>query len=139
MKLKLAMLTGCLTALLGSTPLAVAHDGHPVGDSNEVFKINKSGEVKLAGETRFGSVTIKKGKYLVEHRIDGSGHTFIFTSTDKPKKVLEAVSPEPIPVHSRVLASPGPVKSSGVYVHYEKKIYRVLKIEIAGENAAHVF
>lgn len=132
-------LAACLIVLLFAVRLpALPHD-EDEGPS-PIWKIDKKGEVKIGIDTQVGEWLLKKGTYLVEHRAQGDSHVHLFTFTriEKPKKGAPAVVSEKIEVASTVIPTER-IKNSAVHTEHEhdKDIYRVTKIEIAGENFEH--
>ena len=67
-----------LTAM-GSAPLAHDEDGGP---GQAVFKVDGKGAVKIGDPVKMGDLTVPKGRYLLEHRVDGAEHIVVLTRTD---------------------------------------------------------
>ena len=131
-------LAACLILLLFAMKLpALPHD-EDEGPS-PVLRINEKGEVKIDSDMLFGERILKKGTYLVEHRSEDKLHVFAFTRIERPPKGAPAVLPEKIEVTSTVIPTER-IRSSAVHTEHDhdKNIYRVTKIEIAGENLEHI-
>lgn len=118
-----------------SLPAAALHDGPHVGPDGEVFNVSKNGDVKIDMDVAVGDVVVKKGKYLVEHRMEGDQHTLVLTGLDG-KKGVEA------PVHQirmRWISSKDAVKKSALFAERQRdRSYRVTVIQIAGESGDHM-
>ena len=130
-----------VVALFATQPATALHDGdHGGEDPNRIFKIDKKSAVNLRDTIQLNGVTVTKGKYLVEHRVDGNVHFFTFTKIEKPKKgAVVAPVLERIDVRSKMVAATERVKNSRIHTMHEKEFYRVTKIEFIGEDLDHVF
>lgn len=114
---------------------AALHDGPHVGPDGEVFTVGKNGEVKIGMDVVIGDVLVKKGKYLLEHRIDGDAHILALTGLDT-KKGSEAPAHQ---IRLRLLPSRDPVKKSALFAErLQDRSYRVSVVQIAGEAGDHV-
>lgn len=70
-------MTKCV-AWVGAIMLAAfasirAHDGHEV-PTGRTFTVGKNGDVNIREDVKIGADTLKRGKYLFEHRADGERH-----------------------------------------------------------------
>jgi hypothetical protein len=118
------------------TPPAMAHDGpHAAGPNDQVFKISKTGEVKIGTDVRIGQALVKKGKYLAVHRVDGDSHVLALTTADA-KKEIDVVTHE---IRMRLIPSRDPVKASALFAEEQRdRSLRVVAVQIAGEPGDHV-
>jgi len=118
------------------TSLAVAHDGpHAAGPNDQVFKISKSGEVKIGADVRIGNALVKKGKYRAVHRVDGDTHVLALTTADK-KNEVDVVTHE---IRMQLIPSRDPVKTSALFAEEQRdRSLRVVAVQIAGEPGDHV-
>jgi hypothetical protein len=110
----------------------------------KVIKVGKKGEVMLSQETQVGDLTLKPGHYQMQHRVDGEDHMIHFTEL---KGIHRNPSYESAPTGT---VHPGEVKcrlepmnakasQTAVTMSTEGGTRRITRIEIAGENVAHVF
>jgi hypothetical protein len=95
------------------------------------MKIGKKGQVNFATEVKVGEVTLKPGQYTVQCRRDGSEHVMRFTPVRGSAEMTE------VKCGKETKARKVPV--GGVHTLREEGVVRLTKIEIAGENVAHVF
>jgi hypothetical protein len=118
----------------GTAAVAQEHD--------HAMKVGKTGEVTFDKETKVGDVTLKPGRYKFQHRVEGSDHFVHFTEWTKS-------GPGPITVSTAPKAHPGEVKCSveplnkkvaatTLYLTTEGDAMRITKVEVEGENVAHV-
>jgi hypothetical protein len=110
----------------------------------EVIKVGKKGEVMFSQETQVGDLTLKPGHYQMQHRVEGSDHLVHFTE-------LKGVHRDPYHESAPMgAAHPGEVKcrlepmnakasQTAVTTTTEGGVRRITRIEIRGENVAHVF
>ena len=123
--------------LLLSVTVAAAAD-------QQVIKVGKKGEIMFDEETRIGDLILKPGHYQMQHRVDSADHVVHFTE-------LKGIHRNPY-YQSGVTgeAHPGEVKcrlegmntkasETKVTVSTEGGVRRITRIEIRGENVAHVF
>ncbi len=117
-----------LLACLGAPTVAAAH-GHKI-------KVGNWGRLTLTNETKVGNLTLPPGRYLFEHRSKGADHYARFS------RITWAVTS-----HYRVVGEvkcqieplPAKVKRTNVQVTHEDGVDRVTRIEVRGENVAHLF
>jgi hypothetical protein len=110
----------------------------------QVIKVGKKGEVMFDQETKVGDITLKPGHYQMQHRVEGSEHLVHFTEFKGMHHQFQSWS------GPSGLAHPGEVKCSlellqakasqtRVTLDTANSERRITRIEIAGENVAHVF
>ena len=110
------------------------------GQTNSI-KVGKKGDITLSQETRVGDLTLKPGHYEIQHRVVGKDHMIHFTEL----KGGNPYSPNPTgtahPGEIKCRLEPMATKASetAVYTEEEGGMRRITKIEIKGENVAHVF
>jgi hypothetical protein len=115
-------------AVTFATAKTAAHD-EDEGDPS--FKIAKNGQVSFNTDVRFGDVVVKKGKYIVQHRIDGADHVFDFIELKGEQKTV---------IRSKGVFSGEKYSASVIHAKEEKdRSVRVTAIEMAGENMDHTF
>ena len=98
------------------------------------FKVGKNGEVKFGEDVKMGDFLVKKGRYVLEHRIDGDRHLFVLTSAER----IEAKAPLIYEVPTEVLVSKVPVKKSAIYAtERADHVLQVSVVQISWENVDH--
>jgi hypothetical protein len=115
-----------LGLVLACAPASVAQD-------DQVMKIGKKGQVTFATEVKVGEVTLKPGQYTVQCRRDGSDHVMRFT----PARARGSAETAEVKCGKEIL--PRKVSAGSVRTHRDGDVVRLTRIEIAGENVAHVF
>ena len=135
----LGALAFAAVTLAPSSLLAAPHPGHDEEPTQLVFKVGKSGEVNIPTTVRIGISVLKKGKYLFQHLLEDGNHVFVFTAIAKHKKA-EISEPAVIRVKS-VNTLPRKKTSSSTLLAKEDQDHnwRILMIEVAGENMEHMF
>lgn len=132
---KIASVAAVVIVLALGLRVAARHDGPHVGPDGEVFTVGKNGDVKIGMDIAIGDVLVRKGKYVVEHRVDGSEHVLLLTGVD-PKKGSET------PVHQirmRLLPARDVARRSALFAErLQDRSYRVNIVQIAGEAGDHV-
>jgi len=127
------MVTGML---LLSVTVATAAD-------QQVIKVGKKGEVMLSEDTQVGDLTLKACHYQMQHRVDGSDHMIHFTEIKGMHNPSAPGGPtseaHPGEVKCRLEPMSAKAKQTAVTMSTEGGVRRITRIEIAGENVAHVF
>lgn len=126
-----------VTGILLSVTVASAAD-------EQVIKVGKKGEVMLSQDTQVGDLTLKAGHYQMQHRVDGSDHMVHFTELKgvhrNPSYESGATgTAHPGEVKCRLEPMSAKAKQTAVTMSTEGGARRITRIEIAGENVAHVF
>lgn len=133
-RMTLVGLMAVLSLVLGSV-VSARHDGPHGGPDDEVWTINKNGEVKMALDVVIGGVAVRKGKYAVDHRVDGDTHTLVLTSLDRKSGESRMILAIPM----RLIPSRDPVKKSALFVNRQPdRSWRVDIVQIAGESGDHM-
>lgn len=124
-----------LVVLLFVAPRVLAHEGHDDGPTEQTFKIATNGEVKFGEDVRFGDFLVKKGKYVLEHRVDGERHVIVLSAVTK----AETKTPVVYDVPTQTVVSKLPVKRSAVFAaEGTDHLLRATVVQIAGENIDHL-
>lgn len=133
--LKLAAISGVM--LLNITFAFAAND--------QVIKVGKKGQVVFDQPTQVGDVTLPAGHYVFQHRVSGEDHFIKFvgakqmqhagTSMTGTMQMGPTTSQE---IKCTVEPLNQKVQQTGVTINTEG-VRRVTRIEVAGENVAHVF
>ena len=109
----------------------------------QVLKVGKKGDISFDTETKVGDLTLKPGRYSVQHRVQGSDHVVHFTEVTKPLPYSGTGGGSPKAHPGEVKCSLEPLKAkageTAVYLANEDGTLRIKKITIRGENVAHVF
>jgi len=112
------------------------------GKGEQALKVGKTGEVDFATETKVGSLTLKPGKYQFQHRVEGSDHFVHFTQVTKvnPSSGIGSGVPKAHPGEVKCKVEPLSKKISRTTIYSKKEngFYRVTRLEVRGENAAHL-
>lgn len=119
--LLIAVVVGML--LLNTGPFTAAEHEH-------TLKVGKKGDVTFTKETMVGDLTLKPGAYIFQHRVEGDDHFVSFT-TPGGKNLGE--------VKCKVEPLSNKVEGTTLYSHTEGGMNRLTKVEVAGENVAHLF
>ena len=119
------------------------------------LSVGKTGEVTFTTETQIGGITLKPGRYFLDHRVEGTttprkvvAHYIHFTEVtpeehQRRQAVRDAISGHPVAhpgeIECEVEALPKNAAATKVFTTTEDGIRRITRIEIAGENVAHIF
>ena len=107
----------------------------------QTIKVGKKGEINLPQDAMVGDLMLKAGAYLVQHRVEGNDHFVHFTKMSEATPNSYSVYPKTHEGESKCFIVPLPNKASQTVVVLEKQddgTYRLKRIEIAGENVAHL-
>lgn len=111
--------------------------------ADQVIKVGKKGEMKFDQETQVGDLTLKPGHYQVQHRVDGSDHMIHFTELKGGHNPYYPSGPtgtaHPGEVKCRLEPMNAKASQTAVTMSTEGGARRITRIEIRGENVAHVF
>jgi hypothetical protein len=128
-----------IVATLGFAVLSLgAHEPGEEPSGDQDFLFGKDGEVNIKSNIVIGDVLMQKGKYRVEHRVEGAAHSFLFVriSGEKSTKVTE----KPIVINSKAAFSGNKTSRSTIHVKAEKNgSNRVTSIAVSPENMEHTF
>lgn len=108
----------------------------------QALKVGKTGEVDFATETKVGNLTLKPGKYQFQHRVEGSDHFVHFTQVTKvnPSNQIGGGVPKAHPGEVKCKMEPLNKKltRTTIYSQKENGFSRVTRMEVRGENVAHL-
>jgi len=111
--------------------------------AEHALKVGKKDDVEFTVETLVGEMRLKPGRYVLQHRVDGSDHFVHFTEVTKGIPVSGAgggaTKAHPGEVKCRIEPLDKKVSNTAVYTLKEGDTVRVTKVLIAGENVAHIF
>jgi hypothetical protein len=110
----------------------------------QVIKVGKKGEMMFDEETRIGDLTLKPGHYQLQHRVEGADHVVHFIELKgihRNPYYQSGATGEAHPGEVKCRLEPMNAKASrtAVTVSKEGGVRRITRIEIEGENVAHVF
>ena len=136
--------------VLGAAALTAAQYEHKTTE----LAVGQKGDVTFTTETRIADITLKPGRYYIEHRVEGTlqprrvfGHYIHFTEVT-PKEherrqavrdALEYTVAHPGEIECEVEALAKKASKTTVFTTTEDGIPRITRIEIAGEAMAHIF
>lgn len=122
-----------LSAFAG--PVTAGHDGpHGEGPLDRTFNIGKKGDVKIDEDVKIGDVLVRKGKYLISHRVEGDHHIVVLTRVDKTPSSEGSIHE----IRMRFFPSREMVKKSALFAEPQRdNSYRITVIQIVGENGDH--
>ncbi len=124
-----------LVLALLAVPGVSAHDGHEDGPTEQTFKVGQGGKVKFGEDVKMGDRLVKKGRYVLEHRVDGDRHLFVLIGAER----IEGKTAFVYEVPMEVLVSRVPVKKSAIYAtERADHVLQVSVVQIAGENVDHL-
>ena len=111
--------------------------------AEQAVKVGKKQDIEFTVETLVGEMRLKPGRYVLQHRVDGSDHFVHFTevTTAFPASGtgVGATMAHPGEVKCGLEALDEKVKQTAVYTTREGEARRVTKVLIRGENVAHTF
>ena len=107
----------------------------------QIIKVGKKGEILLDRVAKIGDITLKPGKYQVQHRVDGQDHFIQFVAFKSSHHPLTAWrgTPDIGGVKCSLETLPAKASYTRVTIDTTGGESRVIRIEIAGENVAHIF
>jgi hypothetical protein len=126
--------------LLGAHSLlltaAVFHEFETVNPS---FKISDDGLLKLTKNVSIRGIMLKKGLYIVEHRIQRASHVFTFIEISTAKSNFHATE-KPIDIFTITVLPAERVSRSIIHAKEQKNgSFEIQVIQLAGEDLVHTF
>lgn len=132
----LLLLVAVMVASLGFINAATAAD-------QQVIKVGKKGEAVFTEPTQIGDVTLKPGHYRFQHRVQGDDHLVSFTellmSQGNHVTGTTLGAKDSGEIKCRVEPMDKKATQTAVFESTEGGVLRITRIEIKGENVAHVF
>lgn len=116
--------------------------------SHSKLHVGKKGEIVLKEPTKITDATLPPGTYVVQHRVVADRHYVRFQKLEEHAGVSgeypQDAEPTFEPTDAGVFAcklepAPSTFKTTTVFIDSDAQGARVLKVEIKGENAFHVF
>ena len=121
----------------------VAVTGAAAANAAKKIKVGKTGAITLKTPTNIGAFTLAPGRYLVQHRVVGSDHRIHFTLLKENlsawARARSGTIEVPDEVSCRLEAMNKRARQTIVFTEQESTARRINRIEIKGEDAAHVF
>lgn len=130
----LPLLVAAATLLLYAGAAIAAQHEH-------ALKVGKTGQVTFEKETRVGDMTFKPGRYKFQHRVEGSDHFVHFTEWTKSFPAYTSGTPKAHAgeVKCRIEPLSTKVSKTTIYTMDEGAFRRPTRVEVGGENVAHLF
>ena len=144
--------TWAVVAMMAFTgPVAVAAQHR---HETTLLSVGQKGEVTLTTETKVADITLKPGRYYLDHRVAGTvaprrveGHYIHFTELtpalnqrrEGARTFGDANVAHPGEIECTLEALPKKASKTQVFTTMEDGIARITRIEIAGESVAHLF
>ena len=130
-----------LSLFVATATLSICTSAAIAQEHEHALKVGKTGEVTFDKETMVGDLTLKPGRYKFQHRVEGSDHFVHFTEWTKGRFSGESGTPKAHPGEEKCRLEPlsKKVSQTAIYTTSEGGVNRVTKVEVAGENVAHVF
>ena len=118
--------------------------------------VGQKGEVTFTAETRIADIMLKPGRYYLDHRVEGTtqprrvaAHYIHFTEVTPAEHQKRQAARDTLGKNA-VVSHPGEIECelealekraalTTVFTVEENGVRRITRIEIAGENVAHVF
>lgn len=112
-------------------------------NSVKKIKVGKTGAITLKAPTNVGTFTLPPGRYLVQHRVVGSDHRIHFTllkeNLSPGARSRSSTIDVPDEVSCRLEAMNARARQTIVFTEQKGYSRRINRIEITGEDVAHVF
>ncbi|MCZ2075811.1 MAG: hypothetical protein LC130_12535 [Bryobacterales bacterium] len=131
-----------LPPLLMAAATLLFYSGAAIAAEHEhQLKVGKTGEVTFNKETKVGDMTLKPGRYKFQHRVEGDDHFVHFTEWTKPYPAGGTGTPKAHPGEMKCRLEPlsKKVSRTTIYTVDEGASLRLRKVEVGGENVAHIF
>lgn len=139
--LRLAVIFASVAALLMLTSGFVTAQ-----EKEQVFKVGKKGDIHFSEPTAVGDVVLKPGHYQFQHRVANEEHYIDFTELKHVAQrqehyagmgIIGAVHPGGAKCKLEPLGKKS--EETKIYVDTSSGQRRLIRIEIKGENVAHLF
>ncbi|MBI2818796.1 MAG: hypothetical protein HYX73_02360 [Acidobacteria bacterium] len=113
--------------------------GHTHNDElpDREIKINEQGEINLPSPMKLRDVLLQKGRYRVRHRFDAGEHWFSFVAVARDKDDSDSL--QPIEAEATAIRTRDQVRNSVILAISDGHDYRIVKVQLAGENTEYLF
>lgn len=109
---------------------------------DQVIKIGKKGDIVFSKETQVGDVTLKAGHYQFQHREADGQHFVKFTELQMPQGKHQSGTllgaKEAAEIKCTVEPLSKKVTQTSLIIDTAGGVNRITRIEVAGENVAHI-
>ena len=109
-----------------------AQQDHQNMQMGQQLKIGKKGQMSFSQPTKVGEVLLPAGSYRFMHRVAGDDHFVQFTQTSPGSRDFGEVKCQIEPLSKKA-------SQTAITTMDEAGVQRITRIEVAGENVAHVF
>ena len=133
--------SGAVSVAMAQRQGAAAKTQHEHQQETEL-KVGKTGDISFSQEVQAGSMKLEPGRYQIQHRVDGSDHLIHFTKLSKQNPYRpDSGTPVAHPGEMKCKLQPLAEKAryTAVYTTKEGNVTRITKVQIQGENVAHMF
>lgn len=114
--------------------------------NEQVVKVGKKGDVTFNEPTQVGDITLPPGHYVFKHRVSGDDHFVNFVGAKEMHHAGSSMTTtmQTGPTTSQeIKCTVEPlnqkVKQTSIHSYNSSGMRKVTRIEVAGENVAHVF
>jgi hypothetical protein len=118
-----------LVGVAYATAHETSHQNMPIGQQ---LKVGKTGEIAFDQPTKIGDLVLPPGPYRFVHRAAGDAHFVKFTQTTGAGRDVGVIK-------CRIEALPKKVSRTAITTTDDSGARRITRIEVAGENVAHIF
>jgi hypothetical protein len=104
-------------------------------------KVESKANIWLSSKTRFSGFALPAGQYQFQHRVDGSVHSMNFIQLRAGTSPQSPSTHKLVPVSVRCRLEPLQARATqtAFYSVPEGGVSRAMRLEIKGENMAHIF
>ncbi len=132
-----ALILGAAYATAQESPhqhmqMSAQENPHQHMQMRKQLKVGKTGEITFGQETKIGDVVLPAGAYRFAHRTSGDDHFVKFTE-------MKGKAQDSSEIKCQIEPLPQKVSRTAVMTTDEGGVRRITRIEVAGENVAHVF
>ena len=116
--------------------------------SHSKLHVGKKGEIVLKAPAKIADTTLQPGSYVVQHRVIGDRHYVRFQKLEEHPGVVGEYPQDAEPTFEATDAgafacklepAPSKVMTTTVFIDHDAQGARIVKVQIKGENAFHVF
>lgn len=118
--------------LVGVAYATAQENSHQDMQMGQQLKVGKKGEVSISQPTKVGELLLPPGSYRFVHRTAGEDHFVRFTQTTSTKRDFGEVKCQLKPLAKKA-------SRTAITTTDEGGVRRLIRIEVDGENVAHVF
>lgn len=108
----------------------------------DVQVVGKQGWITLKADTKFGDKLLKAGVYYLQHEVRAGSHGVTFQKVGDPDLALQysdkGTDGPPVTAQCHLENLPTKAKRTTIGTVPEGTMRRIAKIEIKGENVAHI-